>query len=153
MKNCKSVVIFEKTLEAPHSSQPFVLRMVKQEYPDSINYILERLDRYDAMGSPVWLEVASGETYLAIETMGEFFSDLNTVDFKSIESTVEENKRLKELLEIILAFHHKEGTSIDFDVTGQGERFIKRVSKELFNDFYPEDESLDELVKKHQKSI
>ena len=153
MENCKSVVIFEKTLEAPHSSQPFILRMVKQQYPDRVNYILERFDKNDAMGSPIWLEVSSNETYLALETMGEFFSDLNIVDFQSIESTVKKNKRLKNLLEIVIAFHHKEGTSIDFNVTGQGERFIKKISNELFDDYYPEDEILDELVKKHQKLI
>ena len=154
MKNYKSSIVFEKTLSFPHSSQPFTVRMVLQEYPDADTYVLERLDRYDAMKNPVWLPVDNTELSLAIDTMGEFLKDMDLSNFKGTEETIKENLLLKELLEKVLAFHYKkEDSCIDLDVSGQGERFLKQISKVLFDDFYPEDEIIENLLKKHKKSI
>lgn len=153
MKKMKSVVIFEKKLNNSYSSESFTIRLVRQETPENVRFILEKIEKIDAMGNPVWLELSTEEIGLAIGTFGEFFHDLKQTDFKSLQATVKENKSLKDLLEIVLATHYKKGSHIDFDVTGQGERLIKKISKELFNDLYPDEDLVAELIKKHSKSI
>ena len=154
MKNINSKILFEKTLDRTYSSQPFTIRLVKQEIEGHIHHIVEKLVRYDAMNNQVWMPVDNTEQSLVIEAMGEFFENLHEVKFKDFNSLVDENLKLRELIEVAFCFHHhKENSCVDYEVTGQGERFLKKMALFLFEDYYPEDSSIEELIKKHKKLL
>lgn len=147
MEKLKSTVIFEKTLENSFSSQPFTLRVVKQTNQEHDSFILEKLERYDAMNNPVWMPIENTELSFAIDTMGEFLDKLNKIDFKDLEETINENVKLKNILKVVLALHHsKKNSEIDFDTTGQGERLLGRITKALYGEFDIDEELIDELI-------
>ena len=154
MEKLKSTVIFEKTLENSFSSQPFTLRVVKQTNQEKDSFILEKLERYDAMNNPVWMPIENTELSFAIDTMGEFFDKLNNIDFKNLDNTVNENIKLKKLLKIVLALHHsKQNSEVDFDITGQGERLLGKITKSIYGEFDIDEELIDELIVECKDSL
>lgn len=147
MEKLKSTVIFEKTLENSFSSQPFTLRVVKQTNQQHDSFILEKLERHDAMNNPVWMPIEKTESSLAIDTMGEFFDKLNNIDFRNLDNIVNKNIKLKKLLKTVLAIHHsKKNSEVDFDTTGQGERLLGRITKAIYGEFDIDEELIDELI-------
>lgn len=149
----KARIIFEKTIENPYYQTLITIRMVKQEHENEDQYILEKLEGKDAMNNQIWKEVDSKELYLAIENFGEFFDKLKDSEFKTLNKILDQNKRLKELLEKVLAFNYRKETGVDFDVTGQGERLLKNISREVFNDNYLDDDVIKDLLKKYEYII
>lgn len=143
-------VIFEKTLTRLDSTQPFVIRMVSVEYPDSESFYIEKLERYDAMNNPVWMPIENTSLSLVFDTFGEYFKDINLSDFQSHVKTVEENLKLKNIFKKILAMHFKkEENGIDFETTWKGERVLIEITKAIFNDFYIDDTQIEELIKNY----
>lgn len=158
----QNTIIFESELQ--NQSEVFNIRVVKCIKADPINsensminadfyYVIEYLHGKDSLNNDVWLPLRDDLMDQAFDSILKTIDHLDIKDFKKMSDLVDENKKLKKIFKNILAYNYdsKEG-SVDFGLTGQGERLHSKITIALYNESAPVDDELqEELINKYSK--